>query len=134
VDLKAIPGWTQQKKLFENHSIRVAINAHSAILILSQAKLRYALNFIDRNFRKATLHNELDSAFAYFHSPFALFRSENTIVHHVIHLDRWMYSAGEDNHESPWQYRWRNLSIKDFIPPIFIKTFHFVAKRVSLKK
>ena len=134
VDLKAIPGWTQQRKAFENKQVRVALNAHSAVMILSQAKFRYALSFVDRNFRKPILHNELDSAFAYFHSPFALYRSVELMDHHVVHLDRWMYSAGENNHESPWRYRFKSISASDFVPPILTRTFEFLRRRLTAKK
>jgi hypothetical protein len=130
VDTMAIPGWTQQRKKFDGKDLRVALNAHSGLVILSTEKFRYAMPFLDSSFRKSLLHNELDSAFAYFHSPFALYRSEDMEFHYVIHLDKWFYSPGELMHENPWKYRWRTLKAIDFVPPIIVRGFSFLLKKI----
>lgn len=128
VDLMAIPGWTQQRKRFQGKQLRVALNAHSAILILSREKFRYTLKSVDKMFRQSILHNELDSAFAYFHSSFALFRSEDIGFHFVDHLDKWYYSPGELMHTRT-RTSWLNgITGADFIPPIFVKIFSFLNK------
>jgi ABC-type polysaccharide/polyol phosphate transport system ATPase subunit len=91
VDLEALPGWTTQRKMFEGTEFKVALNPHSGVLILSDAKLRYALSQIDLNFRGRVLSSSIVSAFAYFHSPFSLFRAVDDVAFHsVIHLDHWV--------------------------------------------
>ena len=130
VDTMAIPGWTQQRKKFKGKNLRVALNAHSGLVILSREKFRYAMSRLDSGFRQSLLHNELDSAFAYFHSPFALYRSEDTEYHYVVHLDKWFYSPGEQMHENLWRYRWRTLKATDFVPPIVVRGFFFILKKI----
>ncbi|TGN18301.1 hypothetical protein [Leptospira idonii] len=128
VDIQALPGWTLQMKQFEGHSLKVALNPHSALVIFSKEKFKYALSHIDRSFRKNILANELDSAFAYYHSPFSLFRSEDLSFHSVIHLDRWIYSPGETLYKVSHKRRY-NISIGDFFPPIFMRGLRFILKR-----
>ena len=131
VDLKAIPGWTHQQKKVNDRAIKVAINPHSAILILSRQKLHYALKFIDSNFREPFLYNELDSAFAYFHSPFSLYRSVDVKFHYVKHLDNWVYSEGERYYKSVWDQRIRSLRIVDFVPPIVIRLIQYLKRKTE---
>jgi hypothetical protein len=90
VDLKAIPGWGQQRKHYLGHELRVAFNPHSGILVLSKEKMGYCLDNIDINFRGLFLKNSglLESAFAYFHKPFLLYRYyDDQYLHTVVHQD-----------------------------------------------
>jgi hypothetical protein len=81
--------WTYQEKQWKGHAIRVATNPHAGILILSQEKLRYCLANIDVSFRGEFLGVGMESAFAYFHRPFSLYRPyKNLDFHVVIHQDR----------------------------------------------
>jgi len=121
VDLLAINTWTQQRTNFAGNELRVAASPHSAILILSRQKFKYALQHIDRNFRGSILYNELDSAFAYFHSPFCLYRSEDLNFHNVVHLDKWHYSPGESKHHKAWINIIKSLKFSDFVPPVISK-------------
>jgi hypothetical protein len=121
VDLIPLPGWTQQKKKFNGNDLQVGFNPHSGLLILSKDKFQYALQFLDRDFRGVTLYNELDSAFAYFHSPFCLFRSRNMDFHYVSHLDKWLYSPGEVKDVNSWSGVIKSLRLSDFVPPACIK-------------
>jgi hypothetical protein len=129
VDFIPLPGWTQQRKRFEGKDYQVGMNAHSALLILSREKLKYALKHIDPNFRGKLLYNELDSAFAYFHSSFALFRSVDINHHQVIHLDKWYYSPGEEMSESVWAWRLKSIRSTDFIPPVLVRLAGFFRKK-----
>jgi hypothetical protein len=131
VDLKAIPGWTQQWKYFNGIKVQVAMNPHSAILVLSREKLNYAKNFINRNFREAFLYNELDSAFAYYHSPFSLFRSQDIGFHYIVHLDNWIYSEGERNYQSVWHHRLRSLRATEFVPPIIVRLIRYLKRLIT---
>lgn len=131
VDFIPLPGWTQQRKKFHGKELQVGLNAHSALLILSKEKFRYALKHIDKNFRKPLLYNELDSAFAYFHSPFALFRSVDVNFHQVIHLDKWFYSPGELLGPNVWKQRMESIKGTDFVPPIIVRIFSYVYKKIN---
>jgi len=56
---------------------------------MSRDKLRYALQYIDRAYRGRFLDREQDSALAYYHSPFALYRPfEDLTFHTVTRMDR----------------------------------------------
>jgi hypothetical protein len=123
VDLLPIKGWTQQRKSFNNHMLQVAMTPHSGLLILSREKFRYALKHLDTSFRKVLLYNELDSAFAYFHSPFCLFRSVNLDYHNVLHLDKWYYSEGETHHHNRWRNILAGIRVADFVPPVLVKIY-----------
>lgn len=133
VDLSALPGWTQQRKTFRNKTLQVALNAHSGLLILSKEKLRYALRHIDRKFRAPLLYNELDSAFAYYHSSFALFRSTDIDFANVIHLDKWSYSPGEVLGPNVWKQRFESIKGVDFFPPLVVRVVNFVQKKIFKK-
>jgi hypothetical protein len=130
VDLSVMPGWAQQRKRFKGNDIRVALNPHSALTVLSKEKFKYALSHIDREFRKSILYNELDSAFAYFHSPFSLYRSENMNFHYVIHLDKWSYSPGEEHYYSSTKNRLLRIKMTDFVPPLLYRLYKFVTARI----
>ncbi len=90
VDLEAMPGWTYQRRTYRGRELRVARNPHSAVLILSRAKLRYAQQYIDPAYRGRFLTYEMDSALAYYLSPFCLYRPYDDLSFHTVgHLDRW---------------------------------------------
>ncbi len=118
VDLLAMPGWTQQRKSYNNKILRVAFTPHSALLIMRRDKFKYSLSNIDKTFRGKIFGIELASAFAHFHSPFSLFRSEDFSYNYVIHLDN-------------WSFRKESSSIRtiDFIPPIIFRITKFFRKR-----
>ena len=88
VDVQAIPGWTQHERQFRGRTFRVAVNPHSAILMLSREKLAFALRHVDRSFRGHVIGGPMASAFAHFHRPLALYRSfDDPGFHSVLHLD-----------------------------------------------
>lgn len=81
--------WTYQEKTFRGRRIRVALNPHSGILVLSRDKLRYALEFVSPAYRGVFLGAAMESAFAHYHKPFSLYRPcDDLDFHVVIHQDR----------------------------------------------
>jgi hypothetical protein len=81
--------WTFQQKQFKGVTLRVAVNPHSGVLILSQAKFRYCVKQIDVSFRGHVIGAAMESAFAHFHKPFSLYRPYNDLgFHTVIHQDK----------------------------------------------
>jgi hypothetical protein len=122
VDLKANPSWTYQRRTYRDRVLRVALNPHSAILILSRDKLRYALRHLDLDYRGRYHNYEMDSAFAYYNSPFALLRPyEDLEFHTVTHLDRWAgprRPAGAPATKSPVP-RWKSIA-RELVPPILL--------------
>jgi hypothetical protein len=131
VDTIAIPGWTQQRQRFGDHNLRVALNPHSGLLILSREKFKYCLARIDSAFRKPILHNELDSAFAYFHSPFSLYRSEDIGFHYVIHLDNWMNSERPNGFLVRWYSRIGSIRLLDLVPPVLVRIVNFLKNKIA---
>jgi hypothetical protein len=90
VDLKAVPGWTNISKNYAGYHLKVALNPHSGISILSREKLLYAQKYVNLKRRNKIIGHYMESAFANLHSPFLLFReSDNLAGHKVIHLDNW---------------------------------------------
>lgn len=90
VDLKAMPGWKNISKNYLNYKLKVAVNPHSGISILSRDKLLYAQKHINFKRRDKTIGHYMASAYANLHLPFLLFRSfSNLSAHKVIHLDNW---------------------------------------------
>lgn len=125
VDLLAMPGWTHQRRTYRGRELRVALNPHSAVLILSRDKFRYALQHIDLAYRGRFLNYEMDSAFAYFHSPLSLYRPfEDVGFHTVTHLDRWAGARAPKGRPAPPprrpRSRWRSL-VREFVPPILVR-------------
>lgn len=123
VDLKAIRGWTYQRRTYHGREIRVALNPHSAVLILSREKLRYALRYIDVNYRGRYIASPTESALAYYLSPFSLFRPyEDLGFHTVTHLDRYLgrrvppEASRSARRKSP---RWRTV-VREVTPPILL--------------
>lgn len=91
VDLQALPGWTLQERRFASHQLRPALNPHSALLLLSRAKLEYALRHVDLGFRGHVVGGPMASAYAHFHKPFTLWRcADDPKFHSVVHLDDWL--------------------------------------------
>ncbi len=131
VDLFAYPGWTTQQKKYLGQTIKVALNAHSGIFIVSKAKFKYLLSHIDTSFRNIILGTGMESAFAYFHSPFSLYRSTNLNFHSISHLDHWTFSPKQEDLIQTKTSILSRLLISDFIPPIFMYIFRFLKKRIG---
>lgn len=90
VDLEAMPGWTPRTRTFAGHTLRVALNPHSGLSVLSRAKLRYAIERVDLQRREQILGGHMASAYANLHGPFAMFRVTDPLdAHKVTHLDWW---------------------------------------------
>ncbi|HUJ24896.1 MAG TPA: hypothetical protein VLW85_02680 [Myxococcales bacterium] len=88
VDMQAIPGWTLQERRVLGHTFRVALNPHSALLMLSREKLAFALRQVDRSFRGPVLGGPMASAYAHYHKPFSLYRCfDDPAFHSVLHQD-----------------------------------------------
>jgi hypothetical protein len=125
VDLEAMPGWTYHRRTYQGREIREARNPHSAVLILSRAKLRYALQHIDVGYRGRFLTYEMDSALAYYLSPFSLYRPyEDLEFHTVTHLDRWAGLRATKPPPVPPavrrpQSRWKAV-VREITPPILL--------------
>lgn len=90
VDFKAWPGWTNIEKVYKGHILKVAINPHSGLSILSKEKLKFAMNNINLKRRDKIIGHYMASAYANLNSPFLLFRASDILSwHKVIHLDNW---------------------------------------------
>jgi Glycosyl transferase family 64 domain len=97
-DLRAIPGWTQQERKFRGRTFRVAVNPHSALLMLSRRKLSYALQHIDRTYRGLVIGAAMASAYAHYHRPFSLYRSFfEPEFHSVRHQDQWLHGSPQNS-------------------------------------
>lgn len=127
VDLEAMPGWTYQRRTYGGRELRVARNPHSAVLILSRAKLKYALQHIDTGYRGRFLVYPMDSALAYYLSPFCLYRPyEDLEFHTVTHLDRWAGSRAPKVAMTapvvapPRRPLWKS-ALKELTPPILLR-------------
>ena len=89
-DIQSFPGWINTEKTFKNKRIKVAINPHSGVLILSKSKFKYAAKNIQLRYFMNTIGGPMASSYAHYHSPFTLFRSKDDLFfHYVIHLDNW---------------------------------------------
>jgi len=132
VDLYGNPAWTHQRKMFRGRAIRVAVTPHSGILIMSQAKLRYAISHIDASFRGIIFAKGMESALAHFHAPFSLYRScDDLEFHHVDHMDRWKHSPRVVYRTNPYRaFHDTSVSWHDLVPPIMGKAYRW-AKRVT---
>lgn len=125
VDTEVMPGWTYQRRTYDGHELRVARNPHSAVLILSREKLDYALRHIDLGYRGRFLTYEMDSALAYYLSPFSLYRPyEDLAFHTVTHLDRWAGSRAPkrpapERPPRPPRPRWKRV-VRELVPPILL--------------
>jgi hypothetical protein len=133
VDLYGNPTWTHQTKRFQGRTIRVAVTPHSGLLIMSRAKLRYALSEIDSSFRGVVFARRMESALAHFHSPFSLYRTyDDPDFHHVLHLDRWKHSPAVVHRANPYRaFHDVSVSIADFVPPAARKAYRFLKRLVA---
>jgi hypothetical protein len=125
VDIAAVPGWTHQRRSYQGRELRVALNPHSAVLILSRDKLKYALQYLDVGYRGRFLRYEMDSALAYYLSPFALYRPYDDLEFHTVaHLDRWAASrvqmVAPMVPSRPSRPRWKSV-LREITPPILLK-------------
>jgi hypothetical protein len=128
VDFYAGNIWTIQKKNFKKREFKVHINPHSGILIMRRDKFKYAIDNIDTGFRGIIIAKAMESAFAHFHSCFALYRSYDDLnFHYIFHLDRWMQSPRIFNRENPYQfphiYKRKKMTFNDFIPPVILMAY-----------
>lgn len=90
VDLIAMTGWTDKSKKYNGIELKVALNPHSGIAILSKEKLQYAKKHVNFKKREKIIGHYMESAFANLHAPFQLFRSFSDIsFHEIFHLDNW---------------------------------------------
>lgn len=88
VDLHAHRGKTEKAMQYRGRSLRVYRNPHSAISIFSREKLDFAFSRLDLGYREKFLGGYMASAFAYFNSPFDLYRvADGFDWHKVVHLD-----------------------------------------------
>lgn len=92
VDLEAITGWQEGKeKVFNNMLLKVANTHHSGVMVVSTKKFKAMTKALDPNYRETFFGGPMASAFAYFHSPFTLYRNAGfTDFHSVEHLDHWV--------------------------------------------
>jgi len=98
VDLEVVPGWTKLSKIYNQITLKEAINRHSGLLIMSTKKFQEVIKVIDTGFRETWCGGPMASAFAYFHSPFVLYRNYYpTRFHSVEHLDKWTLKNGNEN-------------------------------------
>lgn len=106
--------WTLQRKVYKGHELRVSVNPHSAVLILSKEKVDYLVHQIDINKFEKLLHGYMASAYAFFHTPFSLLRSYADLdFHYVEHLDKWV---------DPQIYGNKNGGIKTLIKKLYHKS------------
>lgn len=88
IDMRALPGWTTQQRMFRGHLLRVAVNPHSALMLLSRRKFAYALRHVDRAYRGSVVGGLMASAYAHFHKPLSLYRVyDEPLFHAVVHQD-----------------------------------------------
>jgi hypothetical protein len=132
IDIAVSGYWTLQRKFYLNREIRVNTNPHSGILIMSQAKLRYAISNIDLGFRGILLSKEMESAFAHFHSPFSLYRLYNdNEFHYIIHMDKWMpiIQAIEEKQPIVKKAAKYKIKMRDFFPPIMLTGYRYIKNK-----
>jgi hypothetical protein len=91
VDLAAMPGFTVQQRMWQGLRLSQAINPHCGLMLLSQKKFAYALQFLDLSAREVFLGGPMASAFAAIHRPFMLWRVfDEPTRHAVYHIDEWL--------------------------------------------
>jgi len=103
VDLLAMPGWNQAfRRVFQNTTLGVAINPHSAMSFLSRRQMDYAAARLDLSRREIVIGGFMASAYANLHAPFLMWRAQsNPLAHHIIHLDNWLLSSQVEASASP---------------------------------
>ena len=94
VDLLALPGWNNAfRRTFQDTTLGVAHNPHSAFSFLSRKQMDYAARRLDLSRRETVVGGLMASAFANLHAPFLLWRARsNVLAHHILHLDNWLHS------------------------------------------
>ena len=118
-DIRIRGGWTVQRKYFKGHTLGVAANPHSAIVVLSREKLRYCLEHSDRTFRGLFRHGTFDggymaSAFANLLTPVSLYRPMDALdFHAVLHQDPFIPEATPRSHKV-------KAALKRLLPPIVV--------------
>lgn len=97
VDLVAMPGWNESlHRDFQNTTLGIAYNPHSALSFLSQQQMDYAAKRVNLSRREIVVGGFMASAYANLHAPFLLWRARsNVLAHHVIHLDNWLLSPSQ---------------------------------------
>ncbi len=88
-DFIAKPGWIGRIKKFNGSNLRIGINPHSGIMILSRAKMRFAHEKVNLQNREIIIGYYMASAYANVNAPFNLYRSLDLEEHAVYHLDQW---------------------------------------------
>lgn len=102
VDLRAMASWSKNKKRWNGLLLREAVNCHSGMLCMSTKKFKEGVKSLDPTYRKQFHGGPMASAFAYFHSPFTLYRNSNpNKFHSVWHLDNWIHIQERINHTKP---------------------------------
>ncbi len=97
IDLKVVPGWTEHEKTYDGLVFREAMNRHSAILIMSVEKFQAVSKMLSSDFRETWYGGPMASAYAYFHTPFTLYRNYHpTKFHTVTHTDTWTDNKKEN--------------------------------------
>lgn len=97
VDLLAVPGWERPlSRTFQDVTLGVAANHHSALFFLSRDQMKYAAQRVNLSRRDLIFSGYMASAFANVHAPFLLWRSRSDVMaHHVVHLDNWLQSPSD---------------------------------------
>jgi len=88
-------GWTDLERVFEGRVLRVSVNPHAGILVLSRRKLEYCLERVDRDFVGQVIEvggrfvgGPMASAYAHYHRPFDLYRPyEDPHFHAILHQE-----------------------------------------------
>jgi GT2 family glycosyltransferase len=90
IDLSVTGAWTNIRKAYKGGMLGKSTNHHSGLLIMRTDKFKKAVGMLDKGFREIWFGGPMASAFAYFHTPFTLYRNFHpTKYHTVIHLDKW---------------------------------------------
>ncbi len=119
-DIRIRGGWTVQRKYFKGHTLGVAANPHSAIVVLSREKFRYCLQHSDRSFRGLFRHGTFDggymaSAFANLLTPVSLYRPMDALDFHTVqHQDPFIPE------KPPRSYKVK-AALKRLLPPIMVE-------------
>ncbi|MBM9501989.1 hypothetical protein JWG44_17165 [Leptospira sp. 201903071] len=125
IDLKCIPGWTYNQRIFQGKKFRQALNPHSGLAIFRKDKFRFALANSDIHSRSIHLYLGMDSAFASIHSPFILWRSfEEEDFHSVFHQDKWI---------QPKKDLITSITLRDFIPMVIPKILKYLALSIGIR-
>lgn len=126
-DLFANRNWTMMMRKYKGKDMRVAFNPHSALAIFSQEKFRYALEHTDPDYREICFAYSMDSAFAYYHAPFVLWRYYNDVTTHVVrHENVWKDAPKIYKDSLIYNPAWNKVEKRDFFPPIIMKSLKYL--------